>query len=343
MSAHDGLIQLAHGSGSGLMRRLIAEVFHGRLADEELARCGDSAVLAPPQGLGPGARLAFTTDSYVISPLEFPGGDIGKLAVCGTVNDLAAVGARPLWMSAGWILEEGLPVETLERLVDSMAATAREAGVRVVTGDTKVVPRGLADGAYVNTSGVGLVPEGRDLGPGRLADGDAILVNGTLGDHGIAVLLQREGISMSSDLRSDCACLHALVEALFEVGVEVHSLRDATRGGLAGVLCELAQASGLGMEVQEAELPVREEVAAAGEILGLDPMFVANEGKMVAFVAGVDASRALAAWSAHELGSQAAIVGRVTVEHPGLVVARTPLGTGRIVRVPMGELLPRIC
>jgi len=337
------LIRLAHGSGSGLTRRLLHDVFLRHLGDPELARLSDSAVLAAPQELRSGARLAFTTDSYVVSPLEFPGGDIGRLAVCGTINDLAAAGATPLWLSAGWVLEEGLPIETLERLVVSMAATAEAAGVRIVAGDTKVVPRGLADGAYVSTTGLGLVPAGRVLGPEQIAEGDAILVNGTLGDHGMAVLLQREGISMSSELKSDCAPLHGLVAALFDAGVEVHCLRDATRGGVAGVLCELVEATPLGIELEQERLPVREEVAAAGEMLGLDPLFIANEGKMVAFVAAADVERALTAWWAHEQGKKAAVVGFVTVRHPRQVVERTPFGTGRIIRMPMGELLPRIC
>ncbi|MGQ9553112.1 MAG: hydrogenase expression/formation protein HypE [Anaerolineae bacterium] len=337
------LICLAHGSGSGLSQRLLRDVFLRHLNDPELARMADSAVLVPPEELCHGDRVAFTTDSYVISPLEFPGGDIGKLAVCGTINDLAAVGARPLWLSAGWVLEEGLPIEVLERLVTSMAKTAAQAGVRLVTGDTKVVPHGLADGVYVNTAGVGLVPAGRYLGVEQITEGDAILVSGTLGDHGMAVMMVRQGISMSSELKSDCTPLHSLVEALFAAGVRVHCLRDATRGGVAGILCELAEASHRGIELDEVKLPFRPEVAAACEMLGLDPLFVANEGKMVALVAATDAERALSTWRASDQGREAALIGRVTAYHPGQVVIRTRLGTGRLIRMPMGELLPRIC
>ncbi len=336
-------IRLAHGSGSGLTRKLLTDTFLANLKDPELAKMGDAALLDFPGKAGDGSRLAFTTDSYVVSPLEFAGGDIGKLAVCGTINDLAAQGAQPLWLSAGWILEEGLPLETLERLVASMSATAADAGVRIVTGDTKVVPHGLADGAYVNTAGIGLVPEGRALGPDRVAPGDVVLVNGYLGDHGMAVMLAREGISMSSALRSDCAPLHGLVEALFGAGIEVHCLRDATRGGVAGVLSEIAEGAALGVELDEASLPIRPEVAAASELLGLDPLMVANEGKMVAFVAAGDAERALGVWHDQDLGREAAVIGRVTNDHPGQVVSRTMFGTRRLIRMPMGELLPRIC
>lgn len=337
------VVRLAHGSGGGLSRQLLRQVFLRHLADPELARLGDSAVLPAPEGLRDGASLAFTTDSYVISPLEFPGGDIGKLAVCGTVNDLAAAGARPLWLSAGWVLEEGLALETLERLVASMAKTAADAGVRIVTGDTKVVARGQADGAYVNTAGVGVVPAGRRLGADRVREGDAVLVSGTLGDHGMAVMLRRQGIALSGDLRSDSACLHRLVEALFEAGIDVRWLRDATRGGAAGVLNELALDSGLGVELEEARLPVRPEVAAACEFLGFEPLFVANEGKMIAIVPEAEAERALGVWRRHDEGRDAVAIGRMVAAHPRQVVARTPLGTGRLVRLPMGELLPRIC
>ncbi|MHB0876729.1 MAG: hydrogenase expression/formation protein HypE, partial [Anaerolineae bacterium] len=246
------MVRLAHGSGSGMTQKLLRDVFLRHLGDPELARMGDSAVLPLPAAACAGGRLAFTTDSYVVSPLEFPGGDIGKLAVCGTVNDLAAAGATPLWLSAGWILEEGLSIALLERLVASMAVTAAAAAVRLVTGDTKVVPRGMADGAYVNTAGVGIVPAGRDVGPQQLRAGDVAIINGTLGDHGMAVMLRRQGIDMASDLRSDCAPLASLVEALFAAGVEVHCLRDATRGGVAGILNEVAEASGMGIEIERA-------------------------------------------------------------------------------------------
>ncbi|MGI6207897.1 MAG: hydrogenase expression/formation protein HypE [Anaerolineae bacterium] len=336
-------VQLGHGSGGALSRQLVRDIFLRYLDDAELSRLGDSAVLPAGVLCGAGESLAFTTDSYVVSPLEFPGGDIGRLAVCGTVNDLAAAGAEPLWISAAWILEEGLPMATLERLVGSMAEAAREAGVRVVTGDTKVVPRGLADGAYVNTAGVGRVPANRRLGRDRVRAGDVVLVSGYLGDHGMAVMLRRQGISMAADLASDVAPLHGLVGALFDAGVEVHWLRDATRGGLGSVLCELAEGSPFGVEIEEARLPVRPEVAGAAELLGLDPLFIANEGKMVAVVAGSDADQALEIWRAHPLGRDAALVGQVTDGRPGRVTCRTPYGTSRLIRLPAGELLPRIC
>lgn len=336
-------IRLAHGSGGELSRRLVHEVFLRYLLDPELARLEDSAVLSADGLDGACGALAFTTDSYVVSPLEFPGGDIGKLAVCGTVNDLAAAGARPLWMAAGWILEEGLPLDTLERLVRSMAEWSAAAGIRVVTGDTKVVPQGLADGAYVNTSGVGWVPQGRCLGRQRVRSGDRVLVSGCLGDHGVAVMLARQGISMSAHLVSDVAPLHGLVQSLFDAEVDVRWLRDATRGGLGSVLCELAQGANYGIEVEEQSLPVRAEVSGAAELLGLDPLFIANEGKMVVVVPPEDAAAALGAWNSHPLGRDAAVVGRVTEKHPGRVVSLTPYGTSRIVHLPAGELLPRIC
>jgi hydrogenase expression/formation protein HypE len=337
-----GLIRLAHGSGGLLTQELVHSLFVRTLGDEELSRLLDAAVLDHSSALQAGSRLAMTTDAYVVDPLEFPGGDIGKLAVCGTVNDLAATAAQPLWMSAAWILEEGLEIERLRRLVFSMKEAAAEAGIRLVTGDTKVVPHGLAGGAYIGAAGVGIIPPGRDVGPHRIQPGDAILVNGTLGDHGMAIMLLREGISMDTPIESDCAPLNGLVEALFEVGISVHCLRDATRGGVGAVLCELALQSGLGMIVHEEALPVREAVAAACEILGLDPLFVANEGKMVAFLPASEAERALAVWRAHPYGRGAALIGEVAPGKP-IVRLRTTIGSERQVRLPAGELLPRIC
>jgi len=337
------VVRLAHGSGGGLSRHLLQDVFLRYLHDPELLKLNDSAVLPLPREMCEGGRLAFTTDAYVVSPLEFPGGDIAKLAVYGTVNDLASVGARPLWLSVAWVLEEGLPLATLERLAASMASAAERAGVRIVTGDTKVVPHGLADGAYCTSAGVGIVPPGREVGPSEVREGDAILVNGTLGDHGMAVMMRRQGIELESDLSSDCAPLSDLVEALLQVGIRLHCLRDATRGGAGGVLCEIAQASGLGIEINEASVPVRRQVAAACEILGLDPLFVANEGKMLAFLPAEEAERALAIWREAAEGREATVIGRVTARHPRQVVERTVLGGGRIIRMPAGELLPRIC
>ncbi len=335
-------VTLGHGSGGELTRRLIHDVFLKHLPDPELGRLGDAAVL-PREGLPGGGSLAFTTDSYVITPLEFPGGDIGHLAVCGTVNDLAAAGARPLWLTAGWILEEGLPLDLLERQVASLAATAEAAGVRVVAGDTKVVPHGLADGLYINTAGLGWVPPGRLLRRESVQPGDAILVSGTLGDHGMAVMLARQGMRLQTNLVSDAAPLNELVERLFAAGVPVHWLRDATRGGLGGVLCELAETRPYGVRVEATALPVRPEVEAAAELLGLDPLFVANEGKMVAVVPGDQAEAALTAWRAHPHGTQAAQVGVITEERPGQVLLRTAYGGARVLRLPAGELLPRIC
>lgn len=334
-------ILLAHGGGGLLSRELIADVFVRHLGNPALAELGDSALVDAPGG---GARLAFTTDSYVISPLFFPGGDIGRLAVCGTVNDLAVAGAEPRYLSAGFILEEGLPLETLERVVRSMARTAREAGVLVVAGDTKVVERGAADGLYVNTAGVGVVPAGRAFTPRHLRPGDRILVSGTLGDHGLAVLLHREGIELRADLTSDCAPLNGLIADVLAACPEgLRCMRDPTRGGLVATLNEWALASGRGVVLEGAALPVREDVRAACELLGLDPLHAANEGVVVVGVAPEAADAALSALRAHPLGRDAADVGYVTAERAGRIVLRTPYGAHRLLDVPAGDPLPRIC
>ncbi len=331
-------ILLAHGSGGVLTHELIRDVFVRHFSNPWLDDLGDAAVLA---ALPPG-RLALTTDSYVVQPLFFPGGDIGKLAVCGTVNDLAVAGARPLYLTAGFILEEGLPLETLTRVVVSMAETARAAGVAIVTGDTKVVEHGAADGLFINTAGVGIVPPGVALGPARLQPGDALLINGPVGDHGLAVMLQREGLRFQSTLQSDVAPLHGLIAALLDaVPGQVRCLRDATRGGLASVLNEWV--SQIGIEIEEAAIPVREEVRAACEFLGLDPLYVANEGKVVVAVAAEAVDAALSVLRAHPLGRDAARIGRVTSEHAGRVVLRTPYGARRIIPMLTGAPLPRIC
>ncbi len=359
-------ILLAHGSGGVLSHELVREVFARQFSNPLLDDLGDATVV---DELPPG-RLALTTDSYVVQPLFFPGGDIGKLAVCGTVNDLAVAGARPLYLTAGFILEEGLPLETLERVVASMAETAREAGVVIVAGDTKVVEHGAADGLFINTAGVGVVPPGVDLGPARLRPGDALLINGPVGDHGLAVMLQRAGLGFQSALQSDVAPLHGLIAALLEaVPGQVRCLRDATRGGLATVLnewvlpplvppkggeigrtaCETAPPLGeieggrIGIEIEEATIPVREAVRAACEFLGLDPLYAANEGKVVIAVAAEAAEAALSALRAHPLGQEAALIGRVTAEHAGRVVLRTPYGARRILPMLTGAQLPRIC
>jgi hydrogenase expression/formation protein HypE len=299
----------------------------------------------------PDLALAFTTDSYVVNPIFFPGGDIGKLAVCGTINDLAMSGAMPLYLSAGFILEEGLAVSDLERVVASMARTVREAGVQIVTGDTKVVDRGKADALFINTAGIGVVDRRTALSGERVRLGDTVILSGTLGDHGMTIMSQREGLRFDSPLVSDCAPLHGLVAAILgaapqngvPVAEAVHAMRDPTRGGLATALNEMAGKAGVGIEIDEAAIPVRDAVRAACELLGLDPLYVANEGKLVAFVASSAAEAVVAAMRGHEYGRAAAIIGRVTPEHTGRVVLRTPLGTRRIVDMLTGEQLPRIC
>jgi hydrogenase expression/formation protein HypE len=303
----------------------------------------------------PPGRLALTTDSYVVQPLFFPGGYIGALAVSGTVNDLAVAGARPLYLTAGFILEEGLPLETLERVVASMAETARAAGVVIVAGDTKVVDHGAADELFINTAGVGVVPPGIDLSPAYLREGDVLLINGPVGDHGLAVMLQREGMGFGSTLESDTAPLHSLIAALLDaVPGQVRCMRDATRGGLATVLNEwvaplISPPAGgikggeIGIEIEEDAIPVREEVRAACEFLGLDPLYAANEGKVVVAVAAGAVDVALSTLRAHSLGRDAALIGHVTSEHTGRVVLRTPYGARRIVPMLTGAQLPRIC
>jgi hydrogenase expression/formation protein HypE len=336
-------VLLAHGSGGQLSHELVERVFSRHFDNPILATLNDAALLDALSSVD-GARLAFTTDSYVISPLFFPGGDIGKLAVCGTVNDLAVVGAQPRYLSAAYILEEGLLMSTLERVVVSMAETARTAGVQIVTGDTKVVDHGAADGLFINTAGVGLVPAGADYAPARLRPGDQILVSGTMGDHGIAVMMEREGLEFSSDLQSDCAPLNGLIGSLLDaVPHAVHCMRDPTRGGLVATLNEWAGAAGVGIVVEESAIPLREQVRGACEILGLDPLYVANEGKVVVAVEDGHAEAALAALRAHPLGREAAIIGQVTADHPRRVVARTPIGAHRILDMLVGEQLPRIC
>ena len=346
------LILLAHGSGGRLSHDLVERLFLRHFGNPVLLQLDDSAVVdiptarsEAPSPIAQQPRIALSTDSYVISPLVFPGGDIGKLAVCGTVNDLSMSGARPLWLSAGFIIEEGLPLADLEQIVASMAATAEHAGVQIVTGDTKVVDRGSADKLFINTAGVGLVPPGVAIAGDQAQPGDAILLNGTIGDHGMTIMTQREGLQFASPLESDCAPLNGLVAGLLEAlpPGSVHCLRDPTRGGLATALSELATRSQVGIEIDETSLPVREPVRAACELLGLDPLYVANEGKFVAIVAPEAADAALAALRAHRHGCEAAIVGHVTEAHPGRVVLRTALGARRIVDMLVGEQLPRIC
>lgn len=334
------VIRLAHGAGGRMMAALIRDTFAPPLDNEYLRQMADSAIL--PLDICH-LKFAISTDSFVVRPLFFPGGDIGSLAVHGTVNDVAMSGARPLWLTAGFILEEGLEMDVLERVVHSMAEAAHEAGVQVVAGDTKVVERGHGDGIYINTAGMGVVMEGVEVGPDRARPGDVVLLSGTVGDHGIAVLSQREGLTFETELVSDSAPLNGLVAALLEVAPHTHCLRDATRGGLAAALNELAETSQVGIEIEEAAVPVRPAVAAACELLGFDPLTVANEGKLVAFVPAEEAKAALATLRAHPLGQEAARIGAITEEHLGMVLAKTPIGGGRVVDMPLGELLPRIC
>lgn len=339
------VILLGHGSGGRLSHDLVERLFLRHLRSPALLALDDSAVLDLPEEQPGGARLAFTTDGYVVSPLFFPGGDIGRLAVCGTVNDLSMSGARPLWLSVGFMIEEGLPLDDLERIVVSMAAAAQEAGVQIVAGDTKVVDRGSADRLFITTAGIGLVPPGVDIGGDRARPGDVVLLSGTLGDHGMTIMTQREGLQFDSPLASDCAPLNGLVAMLLAAvpAGAVHSLRDPTRGGLATTLNELAGRSGTGIEIDETSIPLQEAVRAACELLGLDPLYVANEGKMVAIVAPDAAPAALAMLRAQPYGSRAAAIGRVTGSHAGRVVLRTALGARRLLDMLSGEQLPRIC
>jgi hydrogenase expression/formation protein HypE len=331
-------ILLGHGSGGKLTARLIENVILPAFRNPALERLDDQAIL--PFG---GARLAFTTDSYVVTPIFFPGGDIGELAVNGTVNDLAMGGARPLYLSLALILEEGLAMEELQRVIASVRRAAERAHVEVVTGDTKVVGRGSGDKIFINTTGIGIVPPGVDLSSSRVEAGDRILVSGPIGDHGIAILSRREGLEFDGQIESDTAPLHELVAALLESEPSVHALRDPTRGGVAATLVEIATRRKLGIEVDESAVPVRDAVRGACEILGLDPLLVANEGKLVAFVPEAGAENALQALQRHPLGREARLIGRVTEEHPGFVTLRTPIGGQRILDLPFGESLPRIC
>ncbi len=336
-------VVMGHGSGGKMMADLIQHLFAPLFDNELLAQLGDSTVLEMATNGSGRMRLAFTTDSFVVSPLIFPGGDIGELAVNGTVNDLAMSGARPLFLSAGFILEEGLPMETLGQIATSVAKACREAGVQLVTGDTKVVNKGHGDGLYINTSGIGVIPAGIHIAPDHAQPGDAVIVSGTLGDHGMAIMSVREGLEFETLIESDTAPLNGLVQAMLGVTPEIHCLRDATRGGLAAVLNELAKASNVGIEFEERKVPVGVAVQAACEMLGLDPYYIANEGKLVAIVPEAEAEAVLDAMRAHPHGQQAVRIGRVVVEHPGLVVARTRIGSSQVVDLPAGELLPRIC
>jgi hydrogenase expression/formation protein HypE len=333
----DDSILLAHGSGGKLSHELLEKRLLPFLANPALNKLDDSAIFEAS------GRLAFTTDGYVVNPIFFPGGDIGKLAVCGTVNDLSMNGAEPLYLSLSAIIEEGFLLDELEQIMQSIKKAAEEAGVSIIAGDTKVVNRGQADKLFITTSGVGIIPPGIDISGANARAGDKVLLSGTIGDHGIAVMSQREGLRFSMNLESDCAPLNKLVSQMLEVSSRIHCLRDPTRGGLATTLNELAQQSEVGIVVDEAKIPVKEDVKAACELLGLDPLYVANEGKLAAIADPTDADKILTQMKKNGYGRDAAIIGEVTDEHRGKVVMKTKLGPSRIVDMISGELLPRIC
>ncbi len=330
-------ILLAHGSGGKLSHDLIAKSFIPVLGNPILNKLDDSAVFEL------GGRLAFTTDSYTVSPIFFPGGDIGKLAVNGTVNDLAMSGAVPLYLSLSFIIEEGFLITELEKIVNSIYMATDEAGVKIVAGDTKVVNQGTADKLFINTSGVGRVPAGVDISGANAKPGDKVIVSGCLGNHGIAVLSQREGLRFNVPIESDCAPLNKLVAEILETSPQIHCLRDPTRGGLATSLNEFAGQSQVGINTEEESIPVDKAVMAVCELLGFDPLYIANEGKLVAVVAPADADKVLATMRQNQYGTESAIIGEVVKEHPGRVVMKTRLGASRIIDVLVGELLPRIC
>jgi hydrogenase expression/formation protein HypE len=346
-------IVMGHGGGGKLGNELVEHLFLPAFRNPALENLGDAAVLefhptdedlsVETPGLGSG-RLAMSTDSFVVQPLFFPGGSIGELAVNGTVNDLAVSGAVPRFLSASFILEEGFALAQLAAIVEAMAKAAATAGVQIVTGDTKVVERGHGDGCYINTAGIGVLREGIHVGPHRAQPGDVVLVSGTIGDHGMAIMSVREGLEFESQIRSDCAALNGLIsEVLDAVGTAVHAMRDPTRGGLASTLNEIAQSSGVGIAINETSLPVRTEVQSACELLGLDPVYVANEGKAVFIVAPEAAESVLMILRAHPLGRDAARIGQVTGEHKRMLVARTAMGANRVIPTQIGEQLPRIC
>ncbi|MFH0907989.1 MAG: hydrogenase expression/formation protein HypE [bacterium] len=332
-------VTLAHGGGGTLMRRLITQMFMQAFDNDLLNQQHDGAVFQ----VNGAKQLAFTTDSYVVQPLFFPGGDIGALAVNGTINDLAMCGARPLYLSAGFILEEGLPMETLWRVVRSMKTATEAASVRIVTGDTKVVDRGNGDGIFINTAGVGSVAPGLEVSPRRVQQGDAVILSGDIGRHGIAIMAVREGLAFESEIESDCAPLSAPVQDLLKGGIDVHCLRDLTRGGFSSALVEIAESSRLEIRIEETAVPVREDVRGACEMLGLDPMYVANEGRFVAFVPAAQADKAVGIMKQHPACANAVVAGHVIDETPGLVTLKGRIGALRILDMLSGEQLPRIC
>lgn len=331
-------VLLAHGGGGRLMNRLIGKIFLAAFADDELSRRHDSAVVPAL-----GGQVVFTTDSYVVRPLFFPGGNIGSLAVHGTVNDIVMSGARPLYLSAGFILEEGLPMETLWRVASSMGEAARAAGVRIVTGDTKVVDRGKGDGVFINTAGVGVPVTGEVIGAESVRAGDAVVLSGDVGRHGMAIMAVREGLEFESSIESDSAPVTEPVLRLFEEGIRVHSLRDLTRGGLASALNEIAETARLGIGIDETLVPVREDVRSACEILGFDPLYVANEGRFVAFVDGADAERTVEILRSFPVSENAAVIGYVAADSSPPVTVKSRIGARRVLDMLSGEQLPRIC
>lgn len=335
----DEMVTLAHGAGGKASAALVDAVFLEAFRNPALESLGDGAILTLPSG----ERIAMSTDSFVVQPLRFPGGSIGHLAVHGTVNDLAMIGAVPSWISAAFVLEEGFSIAELKEIVADMAAAAAAAGVQIVTGDTKVVPRGAADGLFITTAGTGVIPAGRTLSPGSVRAGDKVLLSGTIGDHGMAVMLARGDLDIEADLESDTAAVSPLVELLLAAAPSTRWLRDPTRGGVGTVCNELAQASGLGVVLDEAHLPIRPMVTGACEMLGIDPLYVANEGKFLAVVAPAEAEAALAALRSHPLGADAAEVGEIAEEPSATVVVRTGFGGTRIVDMLVGDPLPRIC
>ncbi|MDJ0464263.1 hydrogenase expression/formation protein HypE [Streptomyces sp. H27-C3] len=332
-------IVMGHGGGGAMSGELIEHLFLPAFGAAAASELGDSAVLP----MGDGTRLAFSTDSFVVKPMFFPGGSIGDLAVNGTVNDLAMSGASPLFLSTAFILQEGTELSELGRIAEAMGAAAQAAGVRLVTGDTKVVDSASGDGVFINTSGIGLIPDGVDINPRRARAGDAVLVSGDIGVHGVAVMSCREGLEFGTTVESDTAPLHGLVAAMIATGVDLHVLRDPTRGGVSASLNEIARASTVGVELVERDLPIPQTVRDACSLLGLDPLQVANEGKLLAFVPAESADKVLAALRAHPLGRSACRIGTCVADHPGMVVAKTALGGNRVVGLPIGEQLPRIC
>lgn len=339
----DTAITLAHGSGGKAMRDLIDDIFVGSFDNPILSQLEDQATIPLAKLISQGDRLAFTTDSYVVDPLFFPGSNIGELAINGTVNDLAVSGAKPLYLTCSMIMEEGLPVETLRQVVLSMKTAADAAGVQVVTGDTKVVHRGSADKLFINTAGIGVIREGVSISAHHIQPGDAVIINGQLGDHGAAILIARGELALSTEIKSDCQPLNGLVDAILAVCPQIHAMRDATRGGVATVLNEFAQSSEVGIRLDEASIPIREEVRGVCEILGLDPLYLANEGKLVVIVPRSHAESVVSAMKSHPAGEDSCIVGEVIDSPTGVVLLQTAFGAERIVDMLVGDQLPRIC